>query len=245
MVPNSILACPLSPSAKLVLGLVHSLGKKHGLKLTNRKIGERLGIGPRQVGNCIAELLAMKHPAIRAEYFAGGRVLWPVQFTSTQVEESFQLTAQDTSRPSKKKEEILRETKKTIPASPGADPRHDQVRKTIQAVYQLSNGAICPWDGYAGSALKRLLKKIPWTADEICACVAARFASEVNLADPPESWIGKLPKYRNGPLDRYDKPLEGKYDGIERAFAKLGKADGKDLSAEPETGRGDGVRRVV
>lgn len=115
-------------------------------------------------------------------------------------------------------EEVLRSSssestknkpKKPPAASRLADPRHDQVRKMICGAYQLKNSAPCPWDGYAGNALKRFLDSAPsWSVEMLSNCIANRFLSEVNHAEGPVEWIKSLVSFYSGPLDRFKKPLK-------------------------------------
>lgn len=54
--------------------------------------------------------------------------------------------------------------------------------------------------------IKHTLKSNNITADEMRICIAARFRSEVNIAESPKRWFGRLADYSGGPLDRYGRP---------------------------------------
>jgi len=101
MVPDSILASNLSPSAKLVYGLILSVGNKYGFKLTNKEIGKRCNISARRVSDIITEL--EQYPAIVAEYCKGSRVLRATQETAIPLAGNCAPTTQDSARPSKER----------------------------------------------------------------------------------------------------------------------------------------------
>lgn len=95
-----------------------------------------------------------------------------------------------------------------LPAKPGSDPRHFQLRLHIAAQYRKANDLECPWDGHAAKCLANLLKSLPWPLERLQACVDSRFDSEdVNLAETPVRWIPRLPNYARGPLDKYQRPI--------------------------------------
>lgn len=98
------------------------------------------------------------------------------------------------------------------------DPRHAAVRDEILRIYAAENsGLTCPWSGRHGRALKKVLATAPsWTIERWHNCVIGRFASEgVNPVDDPIMWIGQLPRWAKGPLNKFGK-LPPPCDSINR-----------------------------
>ncbi len=93
------------------------------------------------------------------------------------------------------------------PLAPPADAgAHAEIRAEVQRRYLAANGAACPWDGKTGRRLKALLDANPsWALDRWLACVANRFASDANHAEPPALWIPDMAKYLSGPLNQYNR----------------------------------------
>lgn len=89
---------------------------------------------------------------------------------------------------------------------PGAntDPRHGVLRAAIENYYRNINGTECPWDGRAGKNLNALLRSVPlYALVDFQRCLDHRAQSSVNHADMPHRWVADLPKYNNGPLNKY------------------------------------------
>lgn len=229
MVPNSILASPLSPSAKLVYGLILSLGKKKGCRLTNREIGNRCDISPRRVTDILSELT--QYTAIRAEYHPRGRVLWPAQVTATPT--------QDTASPSKEKE--CEKVRKEPSVKPPTDPRFTPLADLCKKAWLSKNQdkPTCPWDGWEGRKMGELLKANPaWTLEQLAHCLANRLDSEVNHSERPAKWIAKLPEYGGGPLNKYNKPKEKTLEQRNREHAQKLASKWAD-EAGPDVQQGD------
>ena len=218
MVPNSILASPMSPTAKLVYGLILSLGRKNGCRLTNREIAKRCGLSIRRVTDILSEL--KQYTAIHAEYSTRGRLLTPTHVTATPQDVKCVDPSQETARPSKIKEEKLRERKK--PSAP-PDQRHGELAALIQKAWLSKNPdrPTCPWNGRTGTVLSRLLKDNPaWKLEDFALCLANRLDSEVNQAEEPVYWLSKLPSYASGPLNKYNKPKEKSLEQRNREHAQ-------------------------
>ena len=99
------------------------------------------------------------------------------------------------------------------PPSGGVDPRHAPLRTAIQECWLRANPGkpAAPWNGRAGSTLKRFLIDNPaWNTEQLKQCVVNRFNSQVNLADDPMFWIPRLLSYASGPLDQFNKPKGNK-----------------------------------
>lgn len=96
-------------------------------------------------------------------------------------------------------------------AVPPAKPKgiHQTMIATIHELWEEANPEVkCEWPGVAMTRLKNLRESRPsWTTEQWVRCIRHRFRSEVNLAAPPEDFIGQLPRFLAGPLDRYGAPL--------------------------------------
>jgi hypothetical protein len=96
-----------------------------------------------------------------------------------------------------------------------SDPRHLACKQAIFAYYQSKNEGDDPdWDGREGKTLGMFLSANPkLTADGMKRLLEHRAASEVNHSERPSLWISKLKSYRMGPLDKFNKPLNGGSNG--------------------------------
>jgi hypothetical protein len=89
----------------------------------------------------------------------------------------------------------------------------------------------CPecWNGSDERALGRLLEgSSSMTLQTLQRCLGNRRASEkVNPSDPPRCWIADVLRYKDGPLDRFNKPM-----GITPAVAtaNVGRVPGYDAT---------------
>jgi hypothetical protein len=87
-----------------------------------------------------------------------------------------------------------------------SDPRHAQIRQSIQELHLQTFRVKCQWDGSEGKALDRLLSANPsWTAEELIQMVRNRFRSEGITSDRPRKWLPNLGGYAAGPQDRFNK----------------------------------------
>ncbi len=105
-------------------------------------------------------------------------------------------------KPRRRVSEVSKEPKHS------SDPRHMACKEQIFAYYRHFNEGKEPsWDGQEGKALGMLLGSDPkLDADTVRKCLGHRAKSEVNHAERPSLWIQKITGYRNGPLDRFNKP---------------------------------------
>lgn len=232
----AVLESDLTPYEKLAWCAIASFNGFARLNPTEAQISKRCRVSPRQVRRAIKKLQEV------GLIGRNGREFFLIDVDQWALKEANQTTnkAQQTKKvahqsPSIDRSQIV--TQKRTPSASQAqlvvDPRHDQVKRMIFAVYKLNNGEEPPWNGRTGSVLKTFLDSVPaWSTDQIGACIAAFFISETNTAAAPHVWIPELASYLNGPLDRFKKHMEGKYDGIERAAAKLSALDGADVSAK-------------
>jgi hypothetical protein len=95
-----------------------------------------------------------------------------------------------------------------------ADPRHVGCKEAIFEYYRAKNKADPDWNGREGKALGMLLGANPQVGpEEIRQMLRHRFKSEVNHAERPGIFIPNLTSFRNGPLDRFGKPLNGGSNG--------------------------------
>jgi hypothetical protein len=86
--------------------------------------------------------------------------------------------------------------------------RHDRSHEIIMGWYQDWAGVQCPWDGGEGKQLKAILQAWPDVTDEqFVRCLENLAKSDcIPKGDRPREWLGKLPKFINGPLDQFWKP---------------------------------------
>lgn len=99
--------------------------------------------------------------------------------------------------------------KRSAEAKP-SDARHSACKEAIFAYYRAKNDGADPnWDGREGKALARFLAANPKiSVDGVQHLLSQRALSEVNHAERPALWLAVLTSYRNGPLDRFGKPLK-------------------------------------
>lgn len=92
-----------------------------------------------------------------------------------------------------------------------ADPRHVACKEAIFSYYQSKNEGDDPdWEGREGKALGMFLSANPkLTAEGMKRLLEHRAASEVNHSERPALWIPKLKSFRMGPLDKFNRPLNG------------------------------------
>ena len=94
------------------------------------------------------------------------------------------------------------------------DPRHAQIRRSVQELHFQKFCVKCQWDGSDGKALDRLLSANPcWTAEELTQMVRNRFRSEGITRDRPRKWLPNLGGYAAGPQDRFNKLKEFETSG--------------------------------
>jgi hypothetical protein len=95
------------------------------------------------------------------------------------------------------------------------DPRHVSCKEAIFAYYRSKNEGDDPdWEGREGKALGMFLQANPkLTAEGMRRLLEHRSRSEVNHSERPGKWIPSVSGYRNGPLDKYGKPLALKGNG--------------------------------
>lgn len=126
---------------------------------------------------------------------------------------------------SKNKKQKIHSSPKRKRSEPkhSTDPRHVACKTAIFAYYQAHNAGEDPdWEGREGKALGMLLGANPkLTEAGMIRLLDHRARSEVNHSDRPSKWIGSLKSFRNGPLDRFGKPLEiknGKLSKTDQMF---------------------------
>ena len=90
--------------------------------------------------------------------------------------------------------------------------RHEACREVCEA-YASHKGVGFVWDGSEGKALALLLQACPeMTVERFTECVRHRARSPVAHGERPRVWLPTLPRYQDGPLDRFGKP-EGENNG--------------------------------
>ena len=95
-----------------------------------------------------------------------------------------------------------------------SDPRHLACKEEIFTAYRSKNGVDPPWDGREGKALGMLLNAWPKVGPEgIRKLLRHWSASDIVHGDRPGIWIPKLSSFMNGPIDRFNKPVEGNGNG--------------------------------
>jgi len=103
------------------------------------------------------------------------------------------------------------------PSKKRKDPKSDwqAIVARISESYEDKVGQPCPWDGQAFKKLKTLVDKNKnWPLEIWILCIENRFLSDgVNTGKPPHMFINDLPKYVQGPLDRYGKLKGDKGNG--------------------------------
>lgn len=103
------------------------------------------------------------------------------------------------------------------PSKKRKDPKSDwqAIVGRISESYEAKVGQPCPWDGQAFKKLKTLVDKNKnWPLETWILCIENRFLSDgVNTGKPPHMFINDLPKYVQGPLDRYGKLKGDKGNG--------------------------------
>ncbi len=98
-----------------------------------------------------------------------------------------------------------RKTQRAL-AIPG-DTRHHRTEQIVKGWYLDWAGIECPWDGGEAKQLSTLLKAWPNVEDgTVINCLDHIAQSDcIPKGDRPREWLGKLPKFVNGPLDQYWK----------------------------------------
>lgn len=87
-----------------------------------------------------------------------------------------------------------------------SDSRHHPCLKAILDGYEDLNGVPAPTPGRIAKRLSRWLEANPkWPVEVIVRCIQNRYRSEVNTAEEPWRWIESLPRYAQGPLDKWGK----------------------------------------
>ena len=81
---------------------------------------------------------------------------------------------------------------------------HGLIRQWIQRDYEAVNGITCPWDGSEAKALTTMLAANPsWKPDEWRVMILNYYESERANGDRPRTWIPRISKWAQGPLDKY------------------------------------------
>lgn len=105
---------------------------------------------------------------------------------------------------------LIAEDEVPEPVEKDGQTQHALVRERIQKLYKGANPETpCPWDGRTGKILKDTLDRLRWPDAALLTAVENRFASDVALSEDPQRWIPQLDRYRAGPLDRFNKPVNG------------------------------------
>ena len=91
-----------------------------------------------------------------------------------------------------------------------ADPRHVACKEAVFAYYRSKNEGEDPdWDGREGKSLAMLLSRNPnLSAAGMTKLLGHRARSDVNHSERPSVWLPILTNFRNGALDRFNKPKE-------------------------------------
>lgn len=105
-----------------------------------------------------------------------------------------------------------------------AETRHTRVRQIIQGWYRDWAGVECPWDGSEAKNLDRMLKAWPNQPDQqFVTCLDNLARSDcVPRGDRPREWLGKLPKFVQGPLDQFWKSKGNGKHAASDSFAAEG-----------------------
>lgn len=87
-----------------------------------------------------------------------------------------------------------------------SDPRHSLMRERIKKLYVEYFKLECTWDGEEAGQLSQFLRANPnVTLPQVEKMLQGYFQSEGVSPARPSRWLGELPKYAAGPVDRYGK----------------------------------------
>jgi len=91
------------------------------------------------------------------------------------------------------------------------DPRHVTFREFARGYWTYKNPALeMPWDGSEAKQLASLLAANPaLEGDAFKELLKQRAKSQVNHAERPRVWLPKITDYAGGPLNAFNKPMEG------------------------------------
>lgn len=109
-------------------------------------------------------------------------------------------------------EEEKTKRKEKPSGKPVGDSRHGLFREQIDRYWKHYTGqASAPWNGSEGKALSELLAAKPdLTLEDFRKCLKNRGDTpSVVQTDRPRLWIPNILRYLNGPLDRFNAPVNG------------------------------------
>jgi hypothetical protein len=103
------------------------------------------------------------------------------------------------------------------------ESRHTRSQQLVMGWYQEWAGLECPWDGGEAKQLSSLLKAWPRVSDvQFVQCLDNIAKSEcIPKGDRPREWLGKMPKFVNGPLDQFWKTKNLNGNGGSNGKTKL------------------------
>lgn len=126
------------------------------------------------------------------------------------------------------------------PPTPKQLSRKDHIRAAVRQCQSAALGGKTIWPPAAEKCLVLLCRDYPesqWPAEVLVRCVATRFASEVDPAQPPQQWLSLLPSYVSGRKDRYGKPTTSQIPRIPAKIKQTEQAFQSAISREcDETG---------
>lgn len=99
-----------------------------------------------------------------------------------------------------------------------ADERHTAFKGAIKTYWDTKNpGVEMPWGPMEGKQLGMWLREAPHISlDQFTGFLRARFKSDVNHGERPSQWIKWVTSYGNGPIDRYNKPIQENGNGTNK-----------------------------
>ena len=120
-----------------------------------------------------------------------------------------------------------------------SDERHAEFKEAIRQYWNAKNAGIeMPWGPMEGKQLGMWLREAPHiTLEQFKGFLRGRFKSTVNHGERPSQWIRWITSYGNGPIDRFNKPME---EGYEKNHQ-----NGSGNGASPTKQRVDGARRAL
>lgn len=93
---------------------------------------------------------------------------------------------------------------------PESDKRHMEFKVAVKAYWDSKNSGVeMPWGPAEGKQLGMFLREAPHiTLEQFTGFLRARFKSQVNHGERPCQWLKWVTSFGNGPIDRFNKPIE-------------------------------------
>jgi len=99
----------------------------------------------------------------------------------------------------------------TPPSEEGVSEKDSKFKTFTELIHKgfKKIGEPLTWGPAEGKQLKNLIRAAPWMSEQqFRTCLTNWHKSpSTNISDPPCLWLSKLPRYLNGPLDQFNRPL--------------------------------------